>query len=110
MRAETVGGVGLGPRKACAGPVRAGIVRPVFPCVEGELLVVCSELPHEGRKRHESQDDICGHERQIEKRGGGMPGGPYHKDSHLRDLVCPALVTMRCDAIVFLVQPPGSKQ
>jgi len=110
MHAETAGSVGLGPRKACTGPVHTGVVRPVFPRVEGKLLVVRGELPRKEHKHHESQDDICGRERQIKKRGGGMPGGPYHKDSHLRDLVCPALVTMRCDAIVFLVRPPGSKQ
>jgi len=34
-------------------PVRTGVICPVLPCVEGELL--CEE--HEWR---ESQDDVCG--------------------------------------------------
>ena len=68
-RAETAGGVGLGPREACAGPVRAGVVRPVFPRVEGELLVVRGELPREERERRESQDDVCGRQRARVGRG-----------------------------------------
>lgn len=67
--AETAGGVGLGPREACAGPVRAGVVRPVFPRVEGELLVVRGELPCEECERGESQDDVCGRQRARVCRG-----------------------------------------
>ncbi len=51
---ETTCGVILGPHEARAGPVRAGVVRPMLPRVEGELLVVCSELPREERECAES--------------------------------------------------------
>jgi hypothetical protein len=57
-RAETSRRVVLGPREARAGPVRAGIVRTVLPCMEGELLVVRGELPREKRERAQRQDAI----------------------------------------------------
>lgn len=68
-RAETAGGVGLGPREACAGPLRADVVRPVFPRVEGELLVVRGELPRKERERRESEDDVRGRQRARVGRG-----------------------------------------
>jgi len=58
-RAETPRGVVLGPREARPGPVCAGVVRPVLPGVEGELLVVCRELPREERERGQGQDAVC---------------------------------------------------
>lgn len=68
-RAETAGGVGLGPGEACAGPVSAGVVRPALPRVEGELLVVRGELPREERERDEGQDDVRGRQRARVRRG-----------------------------------------
>ena len=53
-RAETARGIILGPRKTCTGPMRTHIVRPVFPCVEREVLVVCYEFEHEKRERGQS--------------------------------------------------------
>ena len=53
-RAKTARGVILGPRETCARPVRARVVRPVFPCVERELLVVCYEFEREKRERGHS--------------------------------------------------------
>ncbi len=50
-RAETACGVVLGPRETCTGPVRARFVRPVFPGVERELLIVCCEFEREERER-----------------------------------------------------------
>ena len=57
-RAKPAGGVVLGPREACAGPVRARVVRPVFPRVERELLVVRGELEREKREGDEGQDAV----------------------------------------------------
>ena len=50
-RAKPARGVVLGPRETCTGPVRTRFVRPVFPCVERKLLVVCYELECEKRER-----------------------------------------------------------
>jgi hypothetical protein len=58
-RAETPRGVVLSPREARPGPVCAGVIRPVLPRVEGELLVVCCELPREKRERCQGQDAVC---------------------------------------------------
>ena len=57
-RAETTGGVVLGPREAGAQPVLARVVRPVFPSVVRVLLVVRGEFEYEERERDESQDAI----------------------------------------------------
>lgn len=53
-RAETTGGVVLGPREAGSRPVRARVVRPVFPRVVRVLLVVRGEFEYEKRERDES--------------------------------------------------------
>ena len=74
-RAETSRGVVLGPREARAGPVRAGIVRPVFPRVEGKLLVVRGELPGEERERGQGQDAVCGRQGARVRRGDHHGGG-----------------------------------
>ena len=50
-RAETPRGVVLGPREARTGPLRGRFIRPVFPRVERELLVVCCEFEREERER-----------------------------------------------------------
>lgn len=50
-RAEPARGVVLGPRETRIAPVRARFVRPVFPRVERELLVVRCEFEREKRER-----------------------------------------------------------
>jgi len=82
-RAETARGIVLGPREARAGPVRAGVVRPVLPRVEGELLVVRGELPREERERDESQDAICGRQGARVRRGDQYGGGDEEQEDVL---------------------------
>ena len=47
----------------------AGIVRPLLPCVESELLIIRRELPGEQCECCEGQDAVC--ERQGSRVGRG---------------------------------------
>jgi hypothetical protein len=74
-RAKPASGVILGPCETCTRPVSAWVVRPVLPRVEGELLVVRSELPREKSECSQCQDAICERQRSGVGRGDERGGG-----------------------------------